>query len=74
MPFSFRQVAANSSENGMVRATMMRAAHVSEKQKQNDDDQNDAFGQIVQHRMRGEVHQIAAIDEAERSSRPRGRM
>ncbi len=27
------------------------------------DDQDDAFGEVVQHGVRGEVHQVAAIDE-----------
>jgi hypothetical protein len=40
-----------------------RAAHISQEQKQNDHDQNDAFREVVQHGMRGEVHQIAAVDE-----------
>ena len=40
-----------------------RRARVAEKQKQNDDHQDDALGQIVQHGVRGELHQFAAIDE-----------
>ena len=27
------------------------------------DDQNDAFGQVVQHRVRGVVHQVAAVEK-----------
>ena len=38
-----------------------RAAHIAQKQEQNDHDQNDSFGQVVQHRVRRVVHQIAAI-------------
>src|ERR1700733_7799279 len=40
-----------------------RRARVSQEQEQNDDDQDDALGQIVQHGVRGEFHQFAAIDE-----------
>ena len=39
------------------------SADIPQKQKQNDDDQNDALGEVVQHGMRREVHQIAAVDE-----------
>ncbi len=33
------------------------------KSKQNDGDQDHALGQVVQHRVRGEVQQVAAVDE-----------
>ena len=33
------------------------------KNKQDDHHQDDALGQVVQHRVRGEVDQIAAIEE-----------
>ena len=35
--------------------------------KQNDRDQDHALGQIVQHRVRGEVHQVGAVEEGARS-------
>jgi hypothetical protein len=63
MPFSFRHDAANSSENGIVSATMIAPRNVSQKDQQNNDDQNDALGQVVQHRMRGMVHQFATVDK-----------
>ena len=40
-----------------------RAADISEKDKQDDRDQDDSFGQVVQHRMRGQMHQVAAVEE-----------
>ena len=40
-----------------------RAANISEKQKQDNHHQDDAFGQVVQHGVSGVVHQIAAVDE-----------
>ena len=39
------------------------ASHISEKQKQDNDHQNDPVPQIVQHGFGGEVHQIAAVQE-----------
>ncbi len=39
------------------------STNIPEKQKQNDHDQNDAFGEIVQHGMRGVVDQITPVDE-----------
>ena len=38
-------------------------ADIPEKQKENDHDQNDALREVVQHRMRRVVHQVAAVDE-----------
>src|SRR5579883_1324717 len=40
-----------------------RAARVPQKQEQNDGDQNDSFGQVMQHRVGGVVNEVAAIDE-----------
>ena len=40
-----------------------RAAHISEEDQQDDDHQNDAFGEVVQHRFGGVVHQFATIDK-----------
>ena len=40
-----------------------RSADIPEKQKEDDDDQDDAFRKVVQHRVRREVHQIAAVDK-----------
>ena len=39
------------------------SAHVAEKQKQNDHDQDNSLGKVVQYRVSREVNQIAAIDE-----------
>ena len=63
MPFSFRQVAANSSENGMVSATMIAPRTFPRNRNRMIDHQDDAFGEVVQHRVGGVVHQIAAVDE-----------
>ena len=46
------------------------AAHVAEKEKENDRDQDHSLGQVVQHGVRGEVEQVAAIDEGSDASRP----
>ncbi len=40
-----------------------RAAKVAEEQKQNHGNQNDALGQVVQHGVRGVMHQVAAVEE-----------
>ena len=40
-----------------------RRAHIPEEKKQDDGDQQDALGQVVHHRVRREVHQIAAIEK-----------
>jgi hypothetical protein len=53
---------ANNREKGMVRATIKRP-DVAQEQNSTSDHQDHAFGQIVQHRVGGEVNQIAAIDE-----------
>ena len=53
MPFRSRQMAANSSENGMVSATMSAPRTLPRNRKRMIDDQNDAFGEIVQHGVRG---------------------
>ena len=58
-----RQMEANSSENGMVSATISAPRDIAQEQEQNDDDQDDAFGQVVQHGVGGEMHQVAAIEE-----------
>ena len=39
------------------------AAHVAEEEKQNDHDQDHSLGQVVQNGVRGEVQQVAAVDE-----------
>ena len=38
-----------------------RAANIAKENKQNQRDENDAFGQVVQHGMSGEMHQITAV-------------
>ena len=40
-----------------------RAAHIAEEEEKDDCNENDSFGQVVQHGMRGEMHQFAAIEE-----------
>ena len=40
-----------------------RAAGVAQEQEQDQRHQHDAFGQVVQHRVGGEVHQVAAVEE-----------
>ena len=60
------QVEANRGEQERKRNRQRddeRAAHVAEKQEENDDHQDDALGQVVQDRVGGEVHQVAAVDE-----------
>src|SRR5580698_1163295 len=39
------------------------APDIAEEQEQNDDDKNDALGQIVEHRVCGEVQQIGAVEK-----------
>ena len=65
--FRSRQMAAKSSENGMVSGDDNGAAHVAEKEKQNDDDEDHALSQVVQDGVGGEAEQVAAVDERERS-------
>jgi hypothetical protein len=68
--FRSRQMEANSSENGMVSATINAPRDIAEKDEQDHRHQNDALGQVVQHRVGGEVHQVRCGRETERSSRP----
>ena len=39
------------------------AANVAQKQEENDDNENDAFGEVMQHRMGCVVEQIASIEK-----------
>ena len=39
------------------------AAHVAQEQKQNDRDEDHAFGQVVFHGFDREIHQLGAIEE-----------
>ena len=39
-----------------------RAADIAQKHEQNERDEEDAFGEVVHHRVRGHVKQVAAID------------
>ena len=48
---------ANSRENGMVAATMSRAADIAQEEEENDRNQDHSFGQVVQHGVAGEVNQ-----------------
>src|SRR5262249_15355123 len=38
-----------------------RSTNVAQEREQNQTDKNDSFGQIVQHRVRGQVDQIATV-------------
>ncbi len=40
-----------------------RAAEIAEEEKEDDGDEQDAFGEIVQDGVRGEMHQVAAVEE-----------
>ncbi len=40
-----------------------RSTNIPQEQKQNDNHQNDAFREIVEHGMRGVVDQITTVDE-----------
>jgi hypothetical protein len=39
------------------------AAHIAQKQKQNDRDQDHAFGQVVLHGLHRVLHQFGAVEE-----------
>ncbi len=39
------------------------AANIAEKEEKNYGNQQHAFGQVVKHGMRGQVHQVAAVQE-----------
>ena len=67
-----RQIDANSSANGIVNATISAPRMIAKEQKENHNDQDDALGQVVQHRVRGQLQQIAAIQERDDRSRPGG--
>ena len=54
---------ANNRENGMVMATMRAARTFPRNSIRMIVTRMKPSRQIVQHRMRGEAHQIAAIDE-----------
>ena len=66
-----RQIEANSSENGMVSATISAPRAFPRNRNRMIDHQNDAFGQVVQHRVRGVVHQIAAVEKRNDLHAPR---
>ena len=55
------QIEANIKANGIVNATIKAARIFPKKQKQNDRDQNHSFAEVVQHRMQGEMQQVAAV-------------
>src|SRR5208283_3991799 len=40
-----------------------RPAYIAQEEKENDDDKNDSFSQVVQHRVSGEMHQVAAVNK-----------
>ena len=58
-----RQIDANSSENGMVSATISAPRTLPRNRNRMIDHQDDALGQVVQHRVGGVVHQVAAVEE-----------
>ena len=39
------------------------SANIAEEEKEDDHHQDDALGQVVQHRVRGVVQQVAAVEE-----------
>ena len=40
-----------------------RPTHIAQKQKQNNYDEDDSLGEVMQHGMGGVVEQVAAIEE-----------
>ena len=40
-----------------------RAAEIAEEQEENDDDKDDSLGQVVKHRVRRQVQEVASIKE-----------
>ena len=58
-----RQMEANSKRERNGQGDDERAAKIPEEEKQNHRDQQDSGGQIVQHGVRGEMKQIAAIEK-----------
>ena len=40
-----------------------RAANIAQEDEQNDRNQNDSLGQVVQHRAGGQMHQVAAVEK-----------
>ena len=42
-----------------------RAANIPQKEEQNDDNEDDAFGEVMQHGVGGVVQEIAAIEEGD---------
>ena len=60
------QIKANGGEEqrkGNGQDDDQRRPDIAEEEKQNDRDQQDSFGQIVHHRVRSEVNQVAAVEE-----------
>jgi len=63
---------ANNNEKGMVSATMMAPRTLPRRRKELRKQQH-AFGQVVKHGMRGQVHQVATVQERD-DLYPGGRM
>ena len=42
-----------------------RAARIAEEEKEDDGDEQETFGEIVQYGVRGEMHQLAAVEEGD---------
>src|ERR1700736_2609174 len=40
-----------------------RTTHIAEKQEEDEDDKNDAFGQVTEDSVRGVVNQVTAIEK-----------
>src|SRR5580700_11416996 len=58
------QVQAKASEQERERnrkSDNQCAAYVAEEDKENDGDQNNSLGQVVEHGMSSQMHQVAAI-------------
>ena len=56
-------MAAKSSENGMVSATMRAPRALPRKRNRMIDDQDHSLGQVVQNGVGGEMQQVASVDE-----------
>ena len=60
------QIKANRGEEERKRNRQghnERPAYIAQKEKENDDDENNSFGQVAQYRVSGEVHKVAAVNE-----------
>ena len=63
MWFRLRQMAANRRENGNGERDDQGAAGIAEEQEEDQGHQDDALGEVVQHRVGGEMEQDAAVEK-----------